>query len=96
MNVYYILMKRGFSNESEIIAAKQEDEKKLQAWLNENFGDNPNSRWNRISRKEAEKWEKYYYEFDDYKDIGVKTTFDLATDKDPFACRCYWKPQNQY
>jgi hypothetical protein len=86
-NVYYILMPRGFANEADIIATKQDNEKELQSWLNEKYGANPNASYRRIKLADAKKYEKYFYDFDDYK------KFKSVMDYDPTECRIYWNPR---
>ena len=86
-NVYYILMPRGFANEADIIATKQDNEKELQSWLNEKYGFSPNASYRRIKLADAKKHEKYFYDFDDYK------KFKSVMDYDPVECRVYWNPR---
>jgi hypothetical protein len=83
-SVYYILMPRGFANEADIISTTQDKEKDLQKWLDEKYGSNPNAKYRRVKLSDAKKYEKYHYNFDDYKE------FRILMGSDPTACRIYF------
>jgi hypothetical protein len=87
--VYYILMRRGFANEADIISTTLNKEKDLQKFLDDNFGHKLNAKYRRIKLIDAKKYEKYHYNFDDFR-LFSEFTSDLNSCIDPTQCRIYF------